>query len=270
MSAGTTPRRRARGVRQLREQLSGRDHAILWQVGELRLMSARQIEAVHFPITEHDTAQAAARARQRVLARLSSQGLLSPLARRIGGVRAGSAGFVYGLGETGQRVLRLEGPRRRIREPTERFFGHTLGICQLVVDLIVASRQGLLELMICQAEPQCWRDFPGLGGRQLLRPDLFVALGVGDYELRWFAELDTGSESLPTVLRKCHQYHAYYQSGSEQAAHSVFPRVCWIVPDERRAEGVRRVISRDRSLPERLFTVATTEQAMTALRGATP
>ena len=54
MSAGTTPRRRARGVRQLREQLSGRDHAILWQVGELRLMSARQIEAVHFPITEHD------------------------------------------------------------------------------------------------------------------------------------------------------------------------------------------------------------------------
>jgi len=257
-------------LRYLREQLSGRDLAIIAQVGDLRLMNARQIETIHFPPSEHDNAQAAARARQRVLERLSSEGLLNRLARRIGGVRAGSAGFVYALGESGQRVLRLEGPRRRFHEPTERFLDHTLAISQLVVDLTTASRQGSLELLVSQAEPRCWREFTGLAGRQLLRPDAFLALGVGDYEHRWFAEIDRGNESLPVVLRKCRHYHAYYQAGSEQATHGVFPRVCWIVPDERRADGVRRAIDRDRALPERLFSVATTDQALTVLTGGTP
>ena len=110
-----------RGLLLLREQLSGRDLAILGQVSDLRLMTARQIEAIHFPLTEHDSARGAARARQRVLERLTRQGLLSRLERRIGGVRAGSAAFVYALGPTGQRVLMPDGARRRYYEPTERF-----------------------------------------------------------------------------------------------------------------------------------------------------
>ena len=44
-----------------------------------------------------------------------------------------------------------------------------------------------------------WREFPGLGGRRWLRPDMFLALGVGAYELRWFIEVDRASESLPVV-----------------------------------------------------------------------
>jgi hypothetical protein len=98
---------------------------------------------------------------------------------------------------------------------------------------------------------------------------VFFALGVGEFEHRWFAEIDRGKESLPVVARKCRQYLAYYQAGDEQNAHRVFPRVCWIVPDERRAENVRRAISRDRSLPERLFNVATTAQALAVLTGVT-
>ncbi len=54
----------------LREQLSERDLRIIEQICDLRLMNARQIEAVHFPVSEHDNLQAAARARQRVLRRL--------------------------------------------------------------------------------------------------------------------------------------------------------------------------------------------------------
>jgi hypothetical protein len=272
MSSGTRPASRhvgARGLLRLREQLSERDLAIIGQVAELRLMSARQIEAIHFPHTEHDTAQAAARARQRVLERLTRLGLLGRLARRIGGVRAGSASFVYALGSNGQRVLIPGGQRRRFHEPTERFLDHTLAITQLVVELIIASRSGPLDLLTCQPEPRCWREFSGLGGRLVLRPDVFLALGVGEFEHRWFIEIDRGNESLPVVLRKCRQYHAYYQAGDEQAAYGVFPRVCWIVPDERRAEGVRRAISRDRSLPKRLFSVATTAQALAVLTGGT-
>jgi hypothetical protein len=261
----------ARGATQLRGRLSARDLAIIGQVGELRLMSARQIQALHFPASEHDNDRAATRARQRVLARLCRERLLIGLERRIGGVRAGSAGLALALGQVGQRVIGLDGARRRTYEPGWRFFDHTLAVSQLVVDVNVAAQAGLLEVLDAQAEPQCWRVFAGMGGRLVLRPDAFLALGVGEYELRWFMEIDRSTESLPTVLKKCRLYADYYQSGQEQAAHGgVFPRVCWVVPDDVRAERVRVAIARDRSLPNRLFIVTTSPQAVTILRGVTP
>jgi hypothetical protein len=259
----------ARGVARLRERLSERDLAIIKQVAELRLMSARQIQAVHFPAAGHDSDQAATRARQRVLERLTSERLLIRLERRIGGVRAGSASFVLALGPVGQRVLAINGPRRRSYEPTLRFVDHTLAIAQLVVDVTAAARRGRLDVLDVQAEPHCWRQFSGIGGRRLLRPDVLLALGSGEYELRWFIEVDRSSESLPVIVRKCHLYADYYQSGKEQAAHGgVFPRVCWIVPDELRAERLRYAIARDRKLPERLFVVTAVVGALDVLRGA--
>jgi hypothetical protein len=256
---------------QLRERLSARDLKIIRQVAELRLMSARQIQALHFPDAVHDNQLAATRARQRVLARLTSDRLLSRLDRRIGGVRAGSAGLVLALGPIGQRIVQAHGPRRRFYEPTLRFFDHTLAIAQLVVDLSVAGRGDLLDLLDCQAEPQCWREFGGMGGRQVLRPDLFVAVGSGEYELCWFVEVDRASESLPVIVRKCHLYADYYQSGKEQDGHGgVFPRVCWVAPDERRAEAIGRAVRRDRSLPGRLFVVTSSARAVDVLRGVTP
>jgi Replication-relaxation len=258
------------GLMQLREQLSGRDHAIIRQVADLRLMSARQIQALHFPAAEHQNDLAATRARQRVLTRLVRERLLLRLERRIGGVRAGSAGFIFALGPIGQRVLALDGARRRAYEPTSRFVDHTLAIAQLVVDVRVAARQGLLELLACQAEPRCWRDFSSLGGRRVLRPDVFLMLGVGAYEPRWFMEIDRATESVPTVLQKCHLYAEYYQSGTEQAKHGgVFPRVCWVVPDEGRATRLRVGIGRDGRLPARLFVVTTAARAVDVLRGVT-
>jgi Replication-relaxation len=258
----------ARGAAQLRGCLSARDLAIVRQVGELRLMSARQVQLLHFPLSEHDNERAATRARQRVLARLCRERLLIALTRRIGGIRAGSAGLVLALGPVGQRVLMQDGTRRRAYEPTWRFVDHTLAIAQLVVDVNVAARAGSLDALEAQAEPTCWRPFARLGGRFTLRPDAFLSLGVGDYELRWFIEVDRASESVPTVLRKCHLYADYYQSGQEQAARGgVFPRVCWVVPDETRAERVRAAIRRDGSLPARLFAVTTSKSAITTLCG---
>jgi hypothetical protein len=268
-AVATRPYVSARGVARVRERLSGRDLAIIRQVAELRLMSAQQIQAVHFPDSEHDNAAAAVRARQRVLARLVRDGLLMPLERRIGGVRAGSAGLVLGLGSLGQRVLALDGPRRRTHEPGSRFVDHTLAIAQLVVDVRVAARRGQLDVLDMQAEPKCWRAFSGLGGQRVLRPDAFLALGSGAYELRWFIELDRATESLPVIGRKCHLYAEYYQSGREQAAQGgVFPRVCWVVPDEVRAEGLRQAIARDRGLPAGLFVVTAAVDALEVLRGA--
>ncbi len=266
---GTAPIRpyvSARGLTHIRQRLSERDLAIVRQVACLRLMSARQLQASHFAESGHASELAATRARQRVLERLTGERLLTRLERRIGGVRAGSAGFIFALGPVGQRILALEGARQRRYEPTLRFVDHTLAVAQLVVDVTVAARQGRFEVLDCQAEPRCWRQFAGLGGRRWLRPDLFMVLGVGDYELRWLVEVDRSSESLPVIRRKCHLYADYYQSGTEQAKHGgVFPRVCWVVPDEQRAERVQSVIARDRKLPERLFVVTTGDRAVAAL-----
>jgi hypothetical protein len=258
----------ARGAAELQGRLSARDLAIIRQVAELRLMSAQQIQVLHFPTGEHDNDRAATRARQRVLARLCRERLLIALTRRIGGIRAGSAGLVLALGPVGQRVLALDGTRRRAYEPTWRFVDHTLATAQLMVDVHLAARAGSLDALECQSEPSCWRAFGRYGGRFTLRPDAFLSLGVGDYELRWFIEVDRASESLPTVLKKCHLYADYYQAGTEQAAHGgIFPRVCWIVPDDVRAERVWAAITRDASLPDRLFVVTTTDSAISVLCG---
>ena len=261
----------ARGVARLRERLSERDLQIVRQVAELRLMSARQIQAVHFPEAEHDNDAAATRARQRVLTRLCRERLLTRLERRVGGVRAGSSGLVLTLGPIGQRVLALDGRRRRSYEPTLRFFDHTLAISQLVVDVTIAARRGLVEVLEFQAEPRSWREFTDIRGRRWQRPDAFLVLGSGEYELRWFIEVDRSSESLPVIVRKCRLYADHYQSGKEQAARGgVFPRVCWITPDKERAERLRGAIGRDRTLPERLFVVTTAEQAVAVLSSLEP
>lgn len=255
------------GLEDLRADLSGRDMAIIGQVADLRLMSGRQLEAVHFPIGEHETAAAAARAARRCLERLARHNLLVRLQRRIGGVRAGSGSWVYALGPVGHRILRRDGARPRYREPSAAFVDHTLAVTQLVVDLTTGARRRHLELLGLQAEPRCWRQFTSTAGLSVLRPDLFVSLGVGDFEHRWFCEVDRGTEHLPAILRKCRQYEAYYATGAEQRDHGVFPRACWIVPDQRRADRFRSAIDKDGHLTDELFVVTTTDEAMKALTG---
>jgi len=254
----------------LQLELTERGVAILRQVGDLRLMTGKQIAAIHFPIDEHPSALAAARARSRDLSRLTRQQLLMRLQRRIGGVRAGSSSHIYALGPVGQRILALNGPRRRFREPSAIFVDHTLAVSQLVVDLTLAARNGQCEILNLQAEPDCWRTFSGAAGRVLLRPDLAVSVGVTEYEMSYFVEVDRGTEHLPALLRKCHTYEAYYRSGREQQTneHGVFPRVCWIVPEALRAERLGRAIESDRQLTKGLFLITTTDQAIdTLIRG---
>lgn len=250
---------------QLRQRLVPRDLAIVSQVADLRLMSARQIEALHFRAEDHASKAAAARTSRRVLERLTRDRLLRRLERRVGGVYAGSAGFVYALGTAGQRLLELDQPRPRLREPSKLFVEHTLAVSQLVTDLTLADRSGDLDLLTVEAEPGCWRPIPGLE-RRVLRPDLFVAIGAGELELRWFVEIDRSTVEVPRLVRKCRLYDDYYRSGVEQQAHGVFPRVLWITTATR-GEALLRSIRHSKRLTERLFLTTTPGQAVETLAG---
>ena len=91
---------------RLVDQLSQRDLAVLSTLEKVRLASAAQIQRLHFV---ENTSQH----RRRALLSLSNRRLVTRLDRAIGGVHAGSSGFLYQLSDIGQRALNYstESPR---------------------------------------------------------------------------------------------------------------------------------------------------------------
>ena len=258
-----------RKLQQLQGETSLREVEILRMVTELRLVSGRQIVDVHFPTHAVGSKSSTERVARRILQKMVERRLLVRLERQVGGLRGGSESFIYAIGPVGQRLATRDGPRRRFREPSTTFAEHTLAVAELVVALTMSARGGQVDLLDLQPEPRSWRRFQSSSGIGLLRPDLFVALGVGAYEHRWFVEVDLGTEHLPALLRKCHVYQRYFQSGAEQEDHGVFPRVCWALPDSHRAEMLRNAIDRDSSLTNELFVCVDTEDVLPTVSGGT-
>jgi hypothetical protein len=252
------PRLSAAGLERLRWELSPRDWAVLHDIDRCRLMSGRQLQWLH--VGEGETA---ARAARRLLARLSRHGLVARLERRVGGLRAGSSGYVYGLGATGVRLLRPDAPRRRLHEVRDGFLSHTLALADLYVSLRQAEQRGGLELLTVETEPRSWRR---LGDGDSLKPDLHVVIGIGEEALHSFVELDQGTEHSPALLRKLRQYETAYRSGAVEAEGGVFPRVVWLVPSEHRAAQLRRLIGSPRLTAE-LHAVALQTEALAVLTG---
>jgi len=92
------------GLLELGADLPGRERQLLRDLGRMRLLTHDQIgrllddDATNSPVS-------AARITRRMLARLTDSGVLARLDRRVGGIRAGSAGYVYYLGPVGQRLI---------------------------------------------------------------------------------------------------------------------------------------------------------------------
>jgi hypothetical protein len=252
----------------LRDRLSDRDLAILASLYDLRLLSTRQIQRIHFAAGFTSVA-GATRCANRVLARLERHGLLHRLARRIGGVRRGSAGQVWQLGPAGERFLRTMhgGNRRRYVEPSESFTAHTLATAELAVQLHEAHAAGDIELVQLETEPTCWRSFVGQHGvQEWLKPDLFAVTAAGDYEDHWFLEADLASEHPPVVARKARAYQRYAATGAHQATHGLFPAVVWVVPDQARQRALTAELGADQRLQAELFRVVTVEDFAATIR----
>jgi Replication-relaxation len=257
-----------RGLVRLSDTLSQRDRQVLSVVAAHRFLTTRQIEA--FCFTDHVSALAAARGCRRVLARLHELRVLNRLERRIGGVRAGSASFVWTVGPVGDRLLRDGSgqPRRRWHEPSATFLDHALAVADTHLRLRRAAGQGAFDLVGVDLEPACWRSYlNGAGGSETLRPDLYVVTASDAYEHCWFIEVDRGSESLPRLLSKCGQYEAYRRSGREQQRTGTFPLVLWVFPDERRAAKLQRAIATAPRLDPQLFRCVVGEQHVETIAG---
>lgn len=237
--------------------LTSRELAVLKHVGDYRFLSGDQIARLHF-----DTGTPVGRQRraQATLKRLTADGYLHRLPRRIGGEGSGSARFVYQLAYRGQRVV---WPDRRARTPEDSgalFVDHSLAIASLVVELIEIQRAGRIEDLVVEPEPAVWRRYLGVHGQpQVLKPDLGLRLRVDAIDLAWLVEVDRATEGLNRIRAKAGQYLTYWRTGREQQAIGTFPRVAWSVPDEHRAEQLTRTISELLEPAGAMFRVATAE-----------
>lgn len=250
----------AAGLRDLAARMSERDIAILRRVSDLRFASGGQLARLHFADASDPAANA--RAARRALLRLTRLDCLERLPRRVGGVRSGSAGFVYRLGLAGQRLaeeLSWQPKRRRRRSqvPGTLFLSHALQVAELHTLLTEADRSRRLELLELSAEPVCWRSYGRVGTQRAdtLKPDSYLRLGAGEYEDSYFIEVDMGTEGSRALDGQLSRYLAYETSGREQHGRGVFPRTLWLAPTRQRANAIQGCIDRLPSAARGLFDV---------------
>ena len=225
-SLGTSP------VLWVDGRLTSRDRSILATVSTVRLATSMQLERLHFTELNSSVRD---RVRRRVLARLVTWNALTAFPRRIGGVGAGSAGLVFGLGPVGQRLMHPDGELgARLEALGGVLLGHTLVASELYTRLVELSRDGSFRVAEFQTEPVSWRPKTPRGW---LKPDAFVRLTSAKYEDLWFVEVDQGTQHMPVIRRKVAAYLDYQRHGG-QGAEEVMPRVLFCVPDERRRDEV--------------------------------
>jgi hypothetical protein len=247
------------------ESLSDRDCQVVELLATVQLASGAQIRRLVWGESSPTARQA-----RRQMGNLSGLRVIARHDQRVGGVRSGGEGYSYSLDVVGQQMTGITGNRRRPRPLGLPFMAHALAVtdCYLVLQEMDARRD--IELVHFETEPQCWRDFSGPGGARLtLKPDAFAITAQGDFEDRWYLEIDRSTESPARLLRKAQAYIDYYRSGHEQASNDIFPRVLWVVPDENRLTQLVRTFEKLPAEYWKLFQVTTTDQfAATITAGA--
>jgi hypothetical protein len=231
-------------------RLGPRDIEIVLTIARLRLVSSSQLDRLHFLL--FSSAKSRVMVRSRVLSRLVAWRVLATLPRRVGGVRAGSAGLVFTLDTVGQQVAQMHGDGNPpAHEPGVRFIQHTLAVSELYVALVELSRLHGFTVPVFDTEPRCW--WPnGLGGT--LKPDAFFVLVRSGHANVWWLEQDMKTEHLPTIRKKLAAYLDLLRRG-QVGPTGIMPRILLSVPDEDRQRSIEEVIRR---LPEpapRLFHV---------------
>jgi hypothetical protein len=257
-----------RQLEELSPTLSGQDKEILSALRRCRYLTTKQIQQLYF--RNAATPLAGLKASNRNMNKLRGLELAGALARRIGGVQAGSGSRIWHLTEAGERLLRLgDGtarPRKRFFEPSPHFLSHTLAVAECYIQLTEICDGKDLTLIKAEMEPDCWRSYSHKGHLTALRPDMFTVTICGEYEDRWFVEVDLNTEAPITVVEKCRRYHDYYRSGLEQKEHEVFPLTVWIVPDEARKISITRHIRDEFPKLPKIFIVITPSELESLIR----
>jgi hypothetical protein len=263
-----TPRLYDSRLEALDAKLSDRELEAIAVLSEIRFLSTSQLERWVF---DGSTPLARARAARRSIAKLVELGIVRHLERRIGGVRAGSAGHINLLTALGLRLAAVHGwitseQARRTREPGGQFVRHYLAVAEAHLRVLEAQARGELQILARQAEPVAWREFTGASGLQrTLKPDAFFAVSSKPWSTHWFVEVDRATISGTTLDRRLSTYIDFWQNGQEAVARGVSLKVLWLTPDTRRLEQLRQAFRRAPAKARGLFTAAIFDDLITAL-----
>jgi hypothetical protein len=239
-------------LRQLADELPDRYTVLVLHLSRARVLSGDQFDRLlQHPDTTPKTAQ---RARQRAMTHLCQLGLATTLDRRIGGVRAGSAGNVHVLTPAGHKfaaLLTAQRPRRirRSRAPGRAFVAHALDIAEIYVQLTEKSRDGNFQVAAFITEPDSWWNEHGV----FLRPDAYTVLATPTYRDLWWLEIDRDTESIPRLRDKLRDYLDHATTGGT-GPHGP-PRVLFTAPTPKRCAVITDLITGLPPPADQLFTV---------------
>lgn len=252
----------------LEARLSDRELNAVSVLSEMRFLSTSQLERWVFGGA---TQLARARAARRSIAKLAELGILRHLERRIGGVRAGSAGHINLLTALGLRLAAVHGwitaeQARRTREPGGQFVRHYLAVAEAHLRVVEAQERGELQVLVRQAEPAAWREFTGPRDiRTTLKPDAFFALSSKPWSTHWFVEVNRATISGATLDRRLSTYIDFWHSGQEATARGVSLKVLWLAPETRRLDQLQSAFRRAPTEARGLFTAAIFDDLVTTL-----
>jgi hypothetical protein len=255
----------------LDSRLSRRERAAISILLEMRFLSTAQLERWVF---DGATPLARARASRRGVAKLVELGLVRHLERRIGGVRAGSAGHINVLTALGLRLAAEHGwitpeQARRTREPGTQFVQHHLAIAEAHLRVLEARARGELELLARQAEPAAWREFTAPdGGQVTLKPDACFTIGPGARSTHWLVEVDRATVGGSTLERKLSVYVDFSRSSEAIIARGATAKVLWLVPDRRRLDQLQQAFGRIPAAARPLFRAAIFDELVAVLANA--
>ena len=255
----------------LNARLSRRERAAISILLEMRFLSTAQLERWVF---DGATPLARARASRRGVAKLVELGLVRHLERRIGGVRAGSAGHINVLTALGLRLAAAHGwitpeQAHRTREPGTQFVQHHFAVAEAHLRVLEARAHGELGLLARQAEPAAWREFTAPGGGQVtLKPDACFTIGPKSRPTTWLLEVDRATVGGSTLERKLSVYVDFSRSGQALADRGVTAKVLWLVPDRRRLDQLQQAFGRTPAAARPLFRAAIFDELVAVLANA--
>ncbi len=146
---------------------------------------------------------------------------------------------VYYLGRRGWQVVgkpgsEYSGHRLQIEQRSERTFGHTLALYDVILKFVLESEIKRIVL----SEDKLWQESIDFGNI----PDAWIEFGGGGA----FIEIDLGTEHIPILKRKFDNYIAFKESGRYQR---LFPGCTFMVlvftMTEERIEALEQVTSTD-------------------------
>jgi hypothetical protein len=243
----------------LSQMLTDRDWEILKTVNMLRLVTATQIERLHFWELKETSRPVV---RRRVLKRLSNAGAIIALPRRVGGKQFGSEQQMFALDVAGAQLLhehfnwKDDVNPRSISVPGALFHRHRLAASELYVRLKEMSRSADRGFVIAkfETEPECWWPYARADERTsrnrharpqgFLKPDAYL-LGCGKSADRYgsfWIEIDLATESTERVWRKVGLYAEFNDDRSAEKPERLMPHILITTPTQRRRDQIRKAL----------------------------